>query len=55
MMIFMYFCVMVSALAPNGEQLARYYATTLENQYRALTETRAAIADEMADMRALAG
>jgi hypothetical protein len=55
MMIFMYFCVMVSALAPNGEHLARYYVSTIENQYRAFVETRAAIADEMADMRALAG
>jgi hypothetical protein len=51
MMVFIWLCTMASAMAPGGEAIARHYIGTMENQYRALSETRSAIADEIADLR----
>jgi hypothetical protein len=51
MMVFMYFCVMLSAISPRGEDLARYYVGQIEESYRAMVEGRNTLADTIADLR----
>ena len=51
MMLFVWFCVVASAMMPGGEHIARQYVSAVEDHYRAMVETRSALADELADLR----
>jgi hypothetical protein len=51
MMIFLYFCVMMSAWTPGGESVARAYAGAVEDSFRAVVEGRNTLADQIADLR----
>jgi hypothetical protein len=51
MLVFVWFCVMMNAMAPSGENVARLYVNAIEDQYRAIIEGRNAFADEIADLR----
>ena len=51
MMLFVWFCVIASTMSPGGEKIARHYVSAVEDQYRAMIETRNVIADQIADLR----
>ena len=51
MLVFVWFCVMVNAMAPSGESVARMYVNAIEDHYKAMIESRNVIADEIADLR----
>jgi hypothetical protein len=51
MMVLIYFCAVMQAMAPAGQSVARYYATAVENSFKAVVEQRNDLADQIADLR----